>query len=311
MGNEISSSNLKLSEVYSKLDVLSLEFMIENLYDVDTGSVLNITKLQEIYESGFYYFHGTKSCRAIHILRDGFKLDVIDGEFMMGNGIYMTNNLNNSLSFGFSVFICTIKYNNRLNVPYDTWNDIPENNDEYDAIFQPGKIDRFNNQIHATDSLGLPYDEIVLKNPENIKIKYILILKPDYSDLSYSLGFAINCVLDLKMNEFYDSNVEKTQFIKDKLWYIEINFQTVLHFLNFKSESVMLKDKTVIPKLIENVKFTAHSSKQFNSFKSLFVLAVNVYDSNNNMIESTPNTKLYQENNFEYKLDPVYLMNLQ
>lgn len=312
-----------------------------NLYDVDTCELLTPSDLRYIYGSGIYFFHGTSYCRAVKILNDGFDDDIQFCANSVGPGIYLADNLNYSLWYGPCVLICTVKRGYSLHLPFKHSNQ-KHDLTKYDTVFQHGYIDRFDNRSKKDEGF-FRYNELSVKDPNHIKIKYVLISKiafnndenKDKTERNEKIAFnndenedenernekrkdenernekrKLSCVLDLKAKNSYDkknSSIEKIdEFIKNDLWYIKLDFRMVLEFLNLKLEDIMLEDGTIQP-LLKNMTLYAVSSDLIHTLTNTYILAAKIKDKDANIIEVKPKT-IINNINFDCILDPYAIL---
>lgn len=312
MGN--SNSNLKeeITKYYpTKHTHLSRRGnYIENLYDVDTGEILELTKLKEIYDSQSYYFHGTSFCRLFQVLNDGFDVNEIHSSPLLGIGVYLADNLNYALYYGSCILICTAKLNNVLQIPFHGDLDDIDDHKKYDTIYQLGQIDRFDNK-NEKDKGFFRYNEVLVRDAKNVKIKYVLVSTFTPQDLFSRDKVYIKCVLDLKSNKTYDRKnmnpEEEKKYGEHNLWYIRVNFQTMLNFINSKLEINNSDDGIKIS--TKNLPFFATSNDVYKRFVYSYILAAEILDENSQkIIPVPPKAAIHSNGKLNYEIIPHYLL---
>lgn len=294
MGGGTSKEENKLNNDYYE----KYKKPLYNLYDVDTGEILEASTLNDIYKNSNYYFYPTSYCSLVQILDEGF-----DVYRVSGSSIYLVDNLNYALRCGPCVLICVVKLNEKLHEILKSESlEYKMVKNPFETIYeseQMNRLNKFNDEFFKNN-------KIMVKNPKNIKIKYA-ILKD--SNKSYD-EFQIKCVLNLKSKTLYDkinSSFENlNQFIKMNLWYMKIDFQTVLDSINVKLEHFVSEDGTIKP-ITKKLTIHAVSYDLISTLTNAYILAAEIQDKNSNIISVKQNSSLNQSN-LDCIINPYYIL---
>lgn len=182
MGASNSSSSPVYFDQYVKSQKPHENKRILSITRYKDGEALDINKyLKKIFnnKSKKYWFHGTKYCSVLKIIASHFAVRPDSVEYpgeMLGPGIYLANNIYKTMKYGNICFVCAINVRNVLSITYESVDSLTNSPlfEKYDSVILQGKIDRYGEPYFNEAENKYVYDEICVKDPKNIVIKYII-----------------------------------------------------------------------------------------------------------------------------------------
>lgn len=227
------TESIPLSKINNVENISDFFSQINTAIRTKDGTQILFSEMKLFFQSNNnFYFHGTNSCNALAILRDGFQIKK-KGNLSMGPGVYLNKNINHSLRYGNCIFVCFLKIKNT----FDFGENFTEQTD-----------------LHLYDSFIMNKDKICVKKPENVEIEYIIEMsfnkiKRTPNDNLYQRSLDsnnfkkyISCIINEK--ERYLEILDKTNSKKiqkeieelinlKNLWVIGLNIKNVYEFLNY------------------------------------------------------------------------------
>lgn len=220
--------------------------IIKNVFDFNTGNSLSIETLKYILNpENNYFYHATKFCSAINLAQNGFnkvKGSVYKTASMLGPGIYLSDNINQTFQFGNIVFVCSVHAKIILHadpVPVDQIDDFRKDYekkiDKYDAVYMKGSVDNNMNSISSINDPATAFGEIAVKDGKNIHIHYIIELQYDTDFTIFCSNF--NCTYDYgteTLNEYASINeINDLLELDCYLHSIDLTLGEIMKFINY------------------------------------------------------------------------------
>ncbi|CAI6365642.1 unnamed protein product [Macrosiphum euphorbiae] len=114
---EYNLNAMKLHERYKNAK-------IKCIFDAQSGKLIKMDqrKLDSILTDPDFYYHGTSECAAFSIVCDELRPPKEDGHrrHNLGNGLFVSDNINHSFGYGSCVFICYVRFKNTLEINFET-----------------------------------------------------------------------------------------------------------------------------------------------------------------------------------------------
>lgn len=282
MGN-LDSSQINVNAHLSLKCFFKLRYeedaFISNVYDLETMTAVNNIPLimNKMRESKTFFYHASTACNIISILRDGFKfqqdvqkLNVKTRDQYLGSGIYFAEYIEKSLQYGNFIFVAelnivepylVIPHMDHMSFSKYRAKHFPEIN-SYECVIYKGKYNRAGSR---NKNFGFYfarikdfYNEVRIRNLDNIKLKYVIELERLHDAKLYrkielakmealSIFREINSIIDVFDQKFYDSiDFPKTGKKFDGLFRSNVSFNDVLKYL----QSRLVKSKNLREKCI-------------------------------------------------------------
>lgn len=220
--------------------------IIKNVFDFSTGNNLAIESMKYILNpENQYFYHSTKFCSALNIAQNGFnkvKGSVYRTGSMLGPGIYLSDNINQTFQFGNIVFVCSVhakKIFHTDTIPVNKIDEFQKDNEKkinkYDALYMKGSVDNNINSISSIINPATAFGEIVVKDGNNIHIHYIIELQYETDYTIFCKNF--NCIYDYiteTLNE--NATVDEINDLLDSDCYLhslDLTLGEIMKFLNY------------------------------------------------------------------------------
>lgn len=311
-----SENKFKPLKQILKRDKIADDIYVENVYNFASGLPINSMNLHYLLESNDYFFHGTRACSALLIMRDGFKIapkgSRVSGS-MLGPGVYVSDNIRKTFAYGNFVFICKISPKKQLEVKnIGNWVKQMENLpdiSEYDSVFMKGTYDRFDNinEERLLINSSSRFNEYTMQNLDAIKIEYVMQLKRyDYEKTEPRLL----CEIDIKSNEFKQFKDFTSRIKFTHHWYIICDLSFVLAYTRFNKTDYIDENfnKITLFKAIDSLTASLTIPKLTDSIDK-FIVKANLYEEDGKLISTqqsiyTPNIQVF--NNVGIDIEYVY-----
>lgn len=284
-----------LRDIFER-DQISPDIYLDDIYNFNTGLPVNTINMYYRLESNDYFFHGTKACSALLIMRDGFKIappgSKVSGA-MLGPGVYLSDNVRKTFAYGEFVFFCKISPKNQLEVKnVGNWrrqkNTLPDIS-KYDSVFMKGTYDRFDNvnDENLLTASSSRFNEYTIQDANAITIDYVMKLNHMNA---VKVPPRLICEINIKSDEFkyFDPNIkyptidQRTDRIRfTRHWYILADISFVLAYTRSPKYDIIDENsnKKTVFKTADVLVATLYIPK-FSECANKFVIKANLYNEN-------------------------------
>lgn len=280
---------IKLKDLLNQ-KIIDDDIFIDDIYDYITGSPMNYLNLRYVLDSDKYYFHGTKPCSAMLIIRDGFKLRPSGAHFsgeMLGPGVYVSDNIRKTFSFGNFVFVCKMVPKKQLEVE-NIGRELQEimfreeiQNESYDSVLMQGTYDKSNNlnDKKLLQNSSSRFNEVAVKKLNDLRIEFVMHLKRTEYNI---IPPRIVCKINMQTSEFqryqYDNSETISKEIGQKYWYLICDLGFLLEYSRSVQHDYIdrNKNKTTIYNSLDRV-LVSFYTPAFRDVIKQFILEIEMY----------------------------------
>lgn len=317
MGNQNSILNDTIS-IKPNISLFDFNFKIPNdeeinettinssfidLIDAYNGKQIPLTRqsIDNILFNESYFFHGTSSCKAIQILKDGVdskyypkELNNADIPNVIGDqAFFLSDNFQKTLWYGDFILVYEMNFNKIAKLgPCQTQTELKDQYkkiehiiDELDVICVLGYIDRFGNStIKDETSVINLFSEYSVRNLKILSLKYIIRTNHDPQRLSLNKGnskYSAHSIIDIKNNlqhSFSIKSIEDIALFKPDAVFIPCTFAEYCYFMQMNDKKIYNKETQQFQPLLQSHDmYDVFVATEYAACPGEFILVVNLY----------------------------------